>query len=66
MVNITVNNGVVVCDKYIILNGTKYEIPDYIKGNNQTVINGKIFIGGYEFKYGKFKKTLRALWYKWF
>lgn len=35
-------------------------------GYNTTVIDGKVYIDGYEFKDGKWKKTLRALWHKWF
>lgn len=31
-----------------------------------TVINNKIFINGYEWKDGKWQRTLRALWHLWF
>ena len=29
-------------------------------------INNKVYIDGYEFKKGKWRKTIKALWYKWF
>lgn len=28
-----------------------------------THINGKVFIDGYEYKYGKWRRTLRAFWH---
>lgn len=53
-------------EKYIIINGIKYKLPKYIKGNNITQINNQIFIDGYEFKNGKFKRTFKALLHLFF
>ena len=36
------------------------------KGHNSTIINNKVYLNGYELVDGKWKKTLRALWHKWF
>lgn len=47
-------------------NGKVYKLPKDCLGNNITNINGKIYIDGYEFKDGKFKKTLKAWIYKHF
>ena len=48
----------------VIINGEKIQIPKGMKTNSQSIINGKVFIGGYEYfpKSKKFKRTLRALW----
>lgn len=36
------------------------------KYKNVTTINSKVYIDGYEFIDGQWKKTLKALWHKWF
>lgn len=36
------------------------------KGHNITMIDGNVYIDGYEYKDGRWKRTLKALWYKWF
>lgn len=42
------------------------------KGYNSTIVDGKIYVNGWEWiegkdgKEGKWKRTLKALWYKWF
>jgi len=53
-------------EKYVEINGYKYPFPRRMKGRTVSQVNGKIYIDGYEFKNGKFKKTLKALYYKWF
>ena len=53
-------------NRKIIKNKKEYDIPKYIRGNNVTQINGEIFIDGYEFVNGQFKKTLKALWHLFF
>lgn len=40
--------------------------PAPCQGYNSTVIDGKVFLDGYEYKNGKWKRTLRALWHLWF
>lgn len=65
MSNIQINNGTVVKNNEVTINGIKLP-PCPAKGNSSTIINGKVYIDGYEFDNGKWKKTLRALWYKWF
>lgn len=36
------------------------------KSNNITVINDKIYVGGYEWTGTTWKRTARALWHMWF
>lgn len=50
---------------YIIVNGIELPSPP-TSCNNITTINGKVYIDGYEFKNGRWKKTLRAWWHLWF
>ena len=33
-----------------------------MKGNATSIINGKIYVDGYELKAGKWKRTLMGLW----
>jgi hypothetical protein len=43
------------------------EIPKPpVEMNNVTMINDKVFVGGYEYKDGEWKRTLRALLHKYF
>lgn len=59
------NSGVVVIGNEVIIDGVKMP-PCLVEGHNSTVINNKVYLNGYELINGKWKKTLRALWYKWF
>ena len=36
------------------------------EGNNVSIVDNKVFIDGYELINGKWKRTLNALWHKWF
>lgn len=62
----TMQNGITVITNKneVIINGEKIQTPKNMKTNSQTIINGKIFINGYEYfpKLKKFKRTFRALW----
>ena len=40
--------------------------PAPCKGHNSTVIDGNVYLDGYEFKKGKWRRTLKALWHLWF
>lgn len=65
MNNIIIGNGVYVCNGEVIINGIKLPPPP-TNCCNITTINNKVYIDGYEFKNGKWKKTLRAWWHLWF
>lgn len=66
MINYMTSNGLTVFNNIVILaDGTKLP-PCPSSGHNSTVINGKVYIDGYEFKNGKWRKTMRALWYRLF
>lgn len=36
------------------------------KGNNVTVVNDNVYIDGYEYIDGEWKRTFKGLWYRWF
>ena len=63
--NFILNKQTVVTEAKVIINGKELP-PCPAKGNNITVINGRVYINGYEFIRGKWRKTLRALWHKFF
>lgn len=58
-------SGTAIINGTVIVNGV--ELPPPPTGcYSTTVINNKVYIDGYEFKNGKWKKTLRAWWHLWF
>ena len=63
--NIQFSDDCIVYGNRVIINGVELP-PVPSSGNNSTVINGKVYIDGYEFKRGKWRRTLRALWHLWF
>lgn len=68
--NVSVNDGVSTVinqSKRIVVINEK-EIPFHSKmtGSNMTTINGKVYIDGFEYKNGVWKRTLKALFHKWF
>ena len=63
--NIQFNDDYIVHGNRVIINGVELP-PVPSSGNNSTVINGKVYIDGYEFKRGKWRRTLSALWHLWF
>jgi hypothetical protein len=60
--NIQMGDNYMVCGNRVVINGVELP-PVPSSGHNSTVINGKVYIDGYEFKNGKWKRTLRALWH---
>lgn len=65
--NVTIQNGAYVYNGEVIINGIKLPaLPSKCRCNSVTTINNKVYIDGYEFKNGKWKKTLRAWWHLWF
>ena len=62
---ISLNTGIVVIGNEVTIDGVKMP-PCPGKGHNSTIINNKVYLNGYELVDGKWKKTLRALWHKWF
>lgn len=53
-------------EKWIEINGVRYSFPKRVKGHSVSQIDNHIFVDGYEFKDGKFKRTLRALYHLFF
>ena len=53
-------------EKWIEINGVRYKFPKRVKGHSVSQIDNHIFIDGYEFINGKFKRTLRALYHLFF
>lgn len=60
-----ISSNTAVVGNEIVINGVELP-PCPAEGRNVTVINNRVYIDGYEFVNGKWKKTLRALWHKWF
>ena len=50
----------------IVVNGVTIQVPQKFKANSVTIADNRLFVGGYEYINGKWKRTLRALWHKWF
>lgn len=60
------NNTHIIGDD-ICINGEQIPRPPHrLKSSNVAVINNQVFINGYEWKNGQWKRTLRALWYSIF
>ena len=57
-------SGTAIINGTVIVNGV--ELPPPPSCRSTTTINDKVYIDGYEFKNGKWKKTLRAWWHLWF
>lgn len=62
MNNIQISNGTVVIGNRVTIDGIELP-PCPTKGRCTTIINGKVYIDGYEFVNGKWKRTLRGLWH---
>ena len=58
-------NVIIVGNKGVFINGKEYPLPDG-KSTNSTIIDNHVFANGYELKNGKWKKTLRAIFHKYF
>ena len=57
--------GTVITNNEIRIDGQKIPNPP-CELNNTTVINNKVYVNGYEYKNGTWKKTLAAWWRKYF
>lgn len=56
--------GITIIGNKICINGKEIlDAPKRTWGNSITTVNDKIYINGYEFKNGEWKRTLTALWY---
>ena len=62
MNNIQYLDGCIVSGGKVTINGVELP-PAPTSGRSGTIINGKVYIDGYEFKDGKWKKTLMGLWH---
>ena len=60
--------GTIIINNEIYIDGQKIPNPPYpLCGlNNTTIINNKVYVNGYEYKHGKWKKTLAAWWHNHF
>lgn len=68
--NMSIQNGIsVVTSKgKVFIDDEEISLPEGMKTGSQSVINGNVYIDGYEYfpKTKSFKKTLKALFYKYF
>lgn len=62
--NIQQNNNSIIIGNRVWINGEELPpVPTKRKSHCSTQIDDKIYIDGYEFKNGKWRRTLKALWY---
>lgn len=54
------NHNVVIAGRLIIINKKRYEAPKDASLDKVIVLGSKVYLGKYELKKGKFKKTIRA------
>lgn len=47
----------------IIANGEKIPVPCYTGECDLKVVNGRVFLKGYEYKNGEWKRSLMAIWH---
>ena len=64
VMNIQISGNTTIKGNQVWINGVKLP-PAPCKGHNSTVIDGKVFLDGYEYKNGKWKRTLKALYHLW-
>lgn len=56
---------VVVVGNRVFINGNELP-PCPATGRNVSTINGKVYIDGWEYKKGKWRRTLKAIWHIFF
>lgn len=61
-------DGVIVSggDRVVYINGREIPFHPKMKGNSITTIGKKVYIDGFEYQKGEWKRTLTALWHKYF
>lgn len=59
------NKNTIVVGNKVWINGTLLPSAP-CKGRNSTLIDGKVYLDGYEYKNGKWRRTIKALWHLWF
>lgn len=58
---------VMVVGSRVWINGEELPpVPTKRSGHSITQIDDQVYIDGYEFKKGKWTRTLKALWHLWF
>lgn len=67
-ISISKNHIVRIDGDVIVLDGIEIPTPPHFNGRNSnlTTSNDKIYLNGYEWKDGKWKRTLTALWHRIF
>ena len=64
MTRINYSKGVTTVGKEVWINGIKLPpVPSKRNGYNQTVIDQNVYIDGFEYKNGEWKRTFKAVWY---
>lgn len=67
-IQVSINNNVInnSRDRITTINGVEFPWRKEMRGNSCTIIDSRVYIDGFELKSGKWKRTIKALWYKWF
>ena len=64
-ITIHMDRGSFLGNKEIYIDGQKIPNPP-CEFNNTSIINNKVYVNGYEYRDGEWKKTLAAWWHKYF
>lgn len=60
------SNYITVIGNRVTINGEVLPpVPGKGDGECVTILNGKVYIDGYEFKNGEWKKTIKSVYYYW-
>lgn len=63
--NNTFEECTIIANNEFYVGGQKIPMPPHIH-NNITIVGNRVYVDGYEYKNGKWKKTLAAWWHKYF
>lgn len=56
--------SVVQINRTVVIDGVELPpCPSKSKWTSSTIVNNKVYLNGYEFKNGEWKRTLKALWH---
>jgi len=64
-ITLSMNDGATISNNEIYVGGQKIQtLPGGM--NNVSIINNRVYVDGYEYKNGTWKKTFAAWWHKYF
>lgn len=64
--NVIQQNGISVINGQVVLADGTILPPCPSFGHTQVIVNNKVYIDGYEYRHGEWRRTLRAIWHTLF